>query len=184
MADIFLSDSAGKHGDIRDCYDSWSLLKVIPGKEAHSQISWASSTERVWHFTVFHSNERIYNNLNFLKECSRTLERSDRSKERGRICLWREVHFLTRLKLSLNSGHSSKKCERLNNILAERQLEYNHERQRIDDAIRLLTLELDKFENTVFNVFLFMRAYQSNALQMPVDVQYTTSQELTTVKVW
>jgi hypothetical protein len=70
----------------------------------------------------------------------------------------------------------------LNNILAERQLEYNHERQRIDDAIRLLTLELDKFENTVFNVFLFMRAYQSNALQMPVDVQYTTSQELTTVK--
>lgn len=72
---------------------------------------------------------------------------------------------MTRLKLSLNSGHSSKKCERLNNILAERQLEYNHERQRIDDAIRLLTLELDKFENT-----------------MPVDVQYTTSQELTTVK--
>jgi len=94
---------------------------------------------------------------------------------KDQIALKREAEFAF--------DESSKKCERLNNILAERQLEYNHERQRIDDAIRLLTLELDKFENTVFNVFLFMRAYQSNALQMPVDVQYTTSQELTTVKV-
>jgi len=76
---------------------------------------------------------------------------------KDQIALKREAEFAF--------DESSKKCERLNNILAERQLEYNHERQRIDDAIRLLTLELDKFENT-----------------MPVDVQYTTSQELTTVK--
>jgi hypothetical protein len=71
----------------------------------------------------------------------------------------------------------------LNNILAEREFEYNHERQRIDDTIRLLTLELDKLENTVFNVLLFKKAFHSDAQQMPVDVQYTTSQELRTIKV-
>ena len=120
----------------------------------------------------------------FLQECSRTLERSDCYKERGRICLWREVHFFIWFKLKLEQWRSSKKCERLNNILAERELEYNHERQRIDDTIRLLTLELDKLENMVFNVFLFNKAFLSDAQQMPVDVQYTTSQELRTIKVW
>jgi len=90
-----------------------------------------------------------------LKESDTLRNAHERLKDQ--IALKREAEFAF--------DESSKKCERLNNILAERQLEYNHERQRIDDAIRLLTLELDKFENT-----------------MPVDVQYTTSQELTTVK--
>lgn len=87
------------------------------------------------------------------------------------------------IQVKLEQWRSSKKCERLNNILAERELEYNQERQRIDDTIRLLTLELDKLENTVFNVFLFKKAFHSDAQQMPVDVQYTTSQELRTIKV-
>lgn len=89
-------------------FDSWLVLIVIPGKEAHSQISWASSTERVWHFTVFHNNESISNNLIFYRNAHERLKDQIAIKREAEFAFDERYIFFTWFKLSLNSGAAQK----------------------------------------------------------------------------
>ena len=89
-------------------FDSWLVMIVIPGKEAHSQISWANSTERVWHFTVFHSNEFISNNLIFYRNAHERLKDQIAIKREAEFAFVERYIFSHDSKLSLNGGAAQK----------------------------------------------------------------------------